>query len=104
MALQPDSELTTADLFARHWTTTLIKRFLPTPDGKRHVNHWANYQGTNTYFASRVWAVEQSDEFAKAFLRSWKGRMKKQKPEKVLEELRGAAKPDGQATPSECPK
>jgi hypothetical protein len=96
MALEPDSELTTADLLARHWTPTLIKRFLPEPDGTRPVSHWANYRGANIYLASKVWAAEQSDEFGTAFLRSWKGRMKKRKPEKALEELRGAAKPDGQ--------
>jgi hypothetical protein len=96
MSLRPDSELTTADLLARDWTPTLIKRFLPESDGTAPVNHWANFSGTKTYFASRVWAAEQSEEFGKAFLRSWKGRMKKRKPEKVLAELRSTPKPGSQ--------
>jgi hypothetical protein len=60
MILQPDSELTTAQLLARDW------------------------------------AAEQSEEFGRAFLRSWKGRMKKRKPEKVLAELRKTPKPGSQ--------
>jgi hypothetical protein len=91
--LYATTQLSTADLLARDWTPTLIKRFLSKPDGRAPVNHWANYQGTNTYLARRVWAAEQSEEFGKAFLRSWKGRMKKRKPEKVLADLRETAKP-----------
>lgn len=86
--MNPHDYLTTAELLQRDWTKTLILRFLPEPDGRAAVAHWANYQGTNTYLASRVWAIEQSDEFGVAFLKSWKGRMKKRKPEKVLAELR----------------
>ena len=85
--------LTTTELLRRDWTKTLIRRFLPEPDGRAAVAHWANFQGTNTYLASRVWAIEQSEEFGLAFLRTWKGRMKKRKPPSVLEALRKAPKP-----------
>jgi len=92
-AMNPDYQFTTAELLQRDWTQTLIRRFLPEPDGRASVAHWANYRGTNTYLASRVWAIEQSEEFGVAFLKSWKGRMKKRKPEKVLAELRKAPNP-----------
>jgi hypothetical protein len=67
-------ELTTAELLERGWTRTLIKRFLPKPDGNVPVNHWANFRGQDTYSAIKVWNVEQSDAFEAAFLRSWKNR------------------------------
>jgi len=88
-----NSELTTAELLERDWTPTLIKRFLPEANGTASVRHWASFSGTNTYFASRIWEAEQSEEFGKAFMRSWKGRMKKRRPEKVLAELRATPKP-----------
>lgn len=85
-------ELTTTELLERGWTRTLIKRFLPRPDGCISVNHWANFRGQDTYSAAKVWNVEQSDAFEEAFLRSWKGRrkgrMKGKDPEAVLQELR----------------
>lgn len=90
---RPNQELTTAYLLARGWTPTLIKRFLPTADGSAPVNHWANFSGTKTYYAQRVWEIEQSEEFGRRFLRSWRGRMKKRKPETVLAELRKTPKP-----------
>jgi hypothetical protein len=84
-------ELTTSDLLSRFWTRTLIKRFLPVPDGNVSVDHWANYRGQDTYDFMKVTDIEQSDAFINAFLRSWKGRkngrMKGKKPEDVLEEL-----------------
>jgi hypothetical protein len=95
MNQKPDSELTTQQLLARDWTKTLIERFLPTHDGTTSVNHWANFGETKTYSAARVWAAEQSDEFGNAFLRSWRGRMKKRRPEQVLAELRKTPKPGG---------
>ncbi len=90
---RPHQELTTGYLLARDWTPTLIKRFLPTADGSAPVNHWANFSGTKTYYALRVWEIEQSEEFGRRFLRSWRSRMKKRKPEKVLAELRKTPKP-----------
>jgi hypothetical protein len=96
MILQPDTELSTGQLLARDWTATLIKRFVGEPDGTAPANHWANFSATKTYFAARVWAAEQSEEFGRAFLRSWKGRMKKRRPEKVLAELRKTPKPGSQ--------
>jgi hypothetical protein len=83
----PD-HLSTQDLLARYWTRTLIDRFLPEPDGSEPVNHWANFGTTWTFLASRVYEIEKTEEFGKAFLRSWKGRMKGQKPEEVLKQLR----------------
>jgi len=81
-------ELTTRELLDRGWTKTLIRRFLPTPDGTAAVAHWANYRGTNTYLGTRVLAAEQSSEFELAFLRSWKGRMKGTTAEAALVKLR----------------
>ena len=90
-------ELTTTELLERGWTRTLIKRFLPRPDGCVSVNHWANFRGQDTYSAAKVWNVEQSEAFAEAFLRSWKGRtrgrMKGKDPEAVLQDLREAPHP-----------
>jgi hypothetical protein len=80
--------LCTQDLLARDWTRTLIARFLPESDGREPVNHWANFGSTSTYLASRVFEIEKTEEFGKAFLRSWKGRMKGRKPEAVLKKLR----------------
>jgi hypothetical protein len=83
--------LSTQQLLARDWTRTLIARFLPEPDGSEPVNHWANFGSTSTYLASRVFAIEKTEEFGAAFLRSWKGRMKGRKPEAVLKTLRATA-------------
>ena len=84
-------ELTTTELLGRGWTKTLIKRFLPHPDGCVPVNHWANYRGQDTYASVKVWNVEQSEEFTLAFLRTLKGRnkgrMKDTSPEAVLEKI-----------------
>jgi hypothetical protein len=95
--MNPDDLFTTSQLLCRDWAKTLIRRFLPDPDGLSPVAHWANYQGTNSYLASRVWAIEQSEEFGAAFVKTWKGRMKKRKPAKVLEELRKTLQSDGQS-------
>ena len=70
----PD-HLCTQDLLPRYWTRTLIDRFLPEADGNEPVNHWANFGTTWTFLASRVYEIEQTEEFGKGFLRSWKGRM-----------------------------
>jgi hypothetical protein len=91
-------ELTTNELLSRCWTRTLIKRFLPRPDGSVSVDHWANYRGQDTFAATKVWNIEQSDEFGVAFLRSWKGRtkgrMKDNLPEEVLSNMREAPHPE----------
>lgn len=92
--MHPNCELPTSYLLNRGWTRTLIRHFMPEADGRQSVDHWANYQGTPTYFALRVWKIEQSEEFGKAFLRSWNGRMKGRKPEAVLAELRKTPKPE----------
>lgn len=92
--MKPDCEIPTSHLLGRGWTRTLIRRFMPKADGRQFVDHWANYQGTPTYLALRVWKIEQSEEFGKAFLRSWKGRMKGRKPEAALAELRQTPKPE----------
>ena len=82
----PD-HLCTQDLLARHWTRTLIDRFLPEANGSEPVNHWANFGTTWTFLASRVFEIEKTEEFGQTFLRSWKGRMKGRKPEDVLKQL-----------------
>lgn len=92
--MHPNCPLPTSYLLNRDWTRTLIRRFMPEADGRQSVDHWANYRGTPTYIALRVWEIEQSEEFGKAFLRSWKGRMKGPKPEAVLAELRQTPKPE----------
>ena len=85
-------ELTTNELLERGWTKTLIKRFLPRPDGCVPVDHWANYRGQNTYASVKIWNIEQSEKFALAFRRTWngrnKGRMKDTSPEAVLKKMR----------------
>ncbi len=94
----PDQlEVTTNELLSRGWTRTLIKRFLPRPDGCTPVNHWANFRGQDTYAVTKVRNVEQSEEFGTAFLKSWKGRakgrMQGKLPEHVLDELRSQPHP-----------
>ena len=90
-------ELTTTELLARGWTRTLIKRFLPRPDGSTPVDHCANFRGQDTYSAIKVWNIEQSDTFGHAFIRSWKGRktgrMENSTPEIVLADIRKAPHP-----------
>ena len=86
--------LTTTELLDRGWTKTLIKRFLPNPDGSIAVKHWANFRGQDTYAAVKIWNVEQSADFGLAFLKSWKGRMKGMIPEEVLAELRKQPHPE----------
>ena len=90
-------ELTTNELLARGWTRTLIKRFLPHPDGCAPVDHWANFRGTDTYAATKVWNIQQSEDFEAAFLNCWKGRksgrMAATKSEDVLAEMRKAPHP-----------
>jgi hypothetical protein len=85
-------ERTTTELLERGWTRTLLKRFMPRPDGCVSVDHWANFRGQNTYSAIKVWNIEQSEEFGIAFLKTWKGRnkgrMKNTTPEVVLAEMR----------------
>lgn len=85
-------ELTTNELLERGWTKTLIKRFLPRPDGCVPVNHWANFRGQNTYASVKIWNIEQSEKFGLAFLRTWNGRnkvrMKVTSPEVVLKKMR----------------
>jgi len=83
--------LSTRDLLARYWTRTLIARFMPVPDCVAPVDHWANFRGKATYLRSRVRQIEQTDDFDKAFLRSWKARMKGRKPEDVLKQLQARA-------------
>ena len=92
--LTPKDEIPTSELLRRGWTRTLIRRFMPEADGRHSVDHWANFQGTPTYFVLRVWEIEQSEEFGKAFVRSWKGRMKGRKPEDALAKLRETPKPE----------
>jgi hypothetical protein len=91
MSVPASTEWTTRQLLDRNWTRTLIRRFLPAADGKAMVDHWANFQGTPTYRVERVVAIEQSEEFGRAFLRSWKGRMKGRTAEQALAALRGTA-------------
>ena len=97
MPLSDMLEITTNDLLARGWTRTLIKRFLPQPDGCVPVNHWANFRGQDTYATTKVWNIEHSDEFADAFARTWKGRskgrMQGKSPEAVLIDLRSEPHP-----------
>lgn len=86
--------LTTKQLLERGWTKTLIKRFLPNPDGYAPVSHWKNYRGQDTYAAVKIWNVEQTADFAFAFLKSWTGRMKGLRPEDALAELKRQAHPE----------
>lgn len=94
---QAKLEWTTTELLERGWSRTLIKRFLPKPDGCIPVNHWANFRGQDTYSAIKVWNLEQSDEFGSAFLKTWKGRksgrMKNTTPREVLNEMRKTPHP-----------
>jgi hypothetical protein len=92
---QSDTEWTTRQLLGRRWTRTLIRRFMPVADGKAMVDHWANFQGTPTYRVDRVIAIEQSEEFGRAFLRSWKGRIKDRTAEQALADLRSKAAVNG---------
>jgi len=85
------TQLTASELLGRGWTRTLIRRFLPDADGKKAGSYWANAGVKNTYCAMRAWEAEQSEEFAQAFLRSWKSRTKD--PESFLNELRNKPKP-----------
>jgi hypothetical protein len=89
-------ELTTTDLLNRYWTRTLIKRFLPLPDGRINVEHWANYRGQDIYTSTRAWNIELSEEFGAAFLKTWNGRHKKRMegklPEDCLTEIRKYSK------------
>jgi hypothetical protein len=39
-----------------------------------------------------VWGIEQSEEFGRVFLRTWKGRMKGRNTEEALAELRQTPK------------
>lgn len=94
MFFSSNTQWTTRQLLERGWTRTLIRRFLPDPDGLAPVDHWANFQGTPTYDIERVVEIEQSEEFGAAFLRSWKGRMKGRTAEQALAALRATAKPD----------
>jgi hypothetical protein len=89
-----DNEWTTRQLLDRGWMRILIRRFMPEPDGIASVNHWANFQGTPTYDRGRVLAIELSDEFGNAFLRSWRGRMKGRTAEQALKDLRKASELD----------
>ncbi|WP_435231688.1 hypothetical protein ACMAZE_08485 [Pseudopelagicola sp. nBUS_20] len=97
MKHQEKLELTTSELLERGWTRTLIKRFLPRPDGCIPVDYWANFRGQDTYSAIKVWNLEQSDTFSSAFLKTWNGRksgrMKGTTPQKVLVEMRKAPHP-----------
>ncbi len=86
--------LTTIQLLERGWTKTLIERFLPTPDGCSAVNHWMNFRGQDTYAAVKIWNVEQTSDFATAFLKSWKGRMRDREPDVVLAELKAQPHPE----------
>lgn len=86
--------LTTKQLLERGWTKTLIKRFLPNPDGYAPVSHWMNFRGQDTYAAVKIWNVEQTAEFASAFLKSWKGRMTDRSPKDVLAELKQQPHPE----------
>ena len=97
MQLAYNEQVTTTELLRRGWTHTLIKRFLPKPDGVMAVNHWANFRGQDTYDPDRVSALEHSEEFAQAFMRSWKGRTGARfagKPaDQILDELRTEPQP-----------
>ena len=86
--------LTTKQLLERGWTKTLIKRFLPTPDGFSAVNHWMNFRGQDTYAAVKIWNAEQTSDFETAFLKSWKGRMKDRQPNVVLAALKAQPHPE----------
>ena len=85
--------LTTTELLERGWTKTLIRRFLPNPDGCMPVKHWMNFRGQDTYAAVKIWNVEQSEEFERAFMKSWKGRMKERMPEEALAAMRSEPHP-----------
>lgn len=87
------AELTTTELIERGWTRTLIKNFLPKPDGCTPVNHFRNFRGQDTYAMVKIWNIEQSDEFEQAFMRSWKGRMHGRDPVDVLRNLRDELPP-----------
>ena len=63
MSKETKIEITTTELLNRGWTRTLIKRFLPRPDGCVAVAHWANFRGQDTYSGAKVWNIEQSEEF-----------------------------------------
>lgn len=91
--LDQTTELTTTELLKRGWTRTLIKRFLPRPDGCIPVNHYHNFRGQDTYATVKIWNVEQSKEFETAFVRSWKGRMKSVAPNHALKILRAEPPP-----------
>lgn len=86
--------LTTKQLLERGWTKTLIKRFLPQPDGCSAVNHWMNFRGQDTYAVVKIWNAEQTSDFATAFLKSRKGRMKDRQPNVVLAELNAQPHPE----------
>lgn len=86
--------LTTKQLLERGWTKTLIKRFLPNPDGCAPVSHWKNYRGQYTYAAVKIWNVEQADDFEVAFIKSWTRRMRGRSPEDVLAELKQQPHPE----------
>ncbi len=85
--------ITTTELLERGWTKTLIRRFLPKPDGCMPVKHWKNFRGQDTYAAVKIWNVEQSEDFGKAFMKSWKGRMKERLPEEALATMRSEPHP-----------
>ena len=85
--------LTKTELRRRGWTNTLVERFLPTPDGQAPVNHWKNYRGQDIFASVKVWNVEQTEAFAQAFMKSWRGRMRGQNPEQVLADLRSCPAP-----------
>ncbi len=89
--------LTTTELLERGWTKTLIRRFLPNPDGSMPVKHWKNYRGQDTYATVKIWNAERSPDFEVAFMKSWKGRMKARLPEEFLAELRNQPHPEIQS-------
>lgn len=86
-------QITTTEMLRRGWTRTLMKRFLPQPDGCVPVDYWANFRGQDTYAPDRVFEIEHSEEFAQAFIRSWKGRTRGRfegkSPQSILDNLRG---------------
>jgi hypothetical protein len=89
-----NSFLTTTELIERGWTKTLIRRFLPKPDGALPVKHWKNYRGQDIYSAIKIWNAEHSRDFEIAFMRSWKGRLKGLSPETILAEMRMQPHPE----------
>ena len=93
--------LTTKQLLERGWTKTLIKRFLPQPDGCSAVNLWMNFRGQDTYAVVKIWNVENTADFASAFLKSWRGRMKGLSPEDALAELKQQPHPEMQTRSKE---